>query len=177
MRNQTSGRRRSGRAALSAAAVLVLALQGGCGYSVRAPYSKTVKTVYVPVFRSVSFRRDVNLQLTELVVKEIERRTPFKHVGTPEGADTILDGTINYADKSLVVQNPFNYPRQLTATINVAVNWTHNPATEDELNRDPTTLSENVNFTPELGETSATAFYRTNQALAKQIVDMMEQAW
>jgi Lipopolysaccharide-assembly len=111
------------------------------------------------------------------VGKEIERRTPFKHVGTPEGADTILDGTINYADKSLVVQNPFNYPRQLTATINVAVNWTHNPATEDELNRGPTTLSENVNFTPELGETSATAFYRTNQALAKQIVDMMEQAW
>jgi len=171
MRNPAVSRRRA------AAALLGLALLPGCGYSVRAPYSKSVKTVYVPVFRSISFRRDVNFQLTELVIKEIERRTPFKVVGTQEGADTILDGTINFADKNIFIENPFNFPRQLSATVNASVNWTHNPPTQEQLDRGPTVIAENINFVPEIGETSMTAFYRTNQALAKQIVDMMEQPW
>jgi hypothetical protein len=172
----TTVRRGAFRSALAAAALVAL-VPGGCGYSIRAPYSKEIKTVYVPVFRSISFRRDVNLELTELVIKEIERRTPYKVVGTQEEADSIIDGTVNFADKNIMVESPFNLPRQLTATINCAVNWTHNPPTFEELDRGPTTLSETFNFVPEIGETSRTAFYRTEQALAKQIVDMMEQAW
>lgn len=169
------GRRGALRTTL--AAVLSASLSGGCGYSIRAPYSKEIKTVYVPVFRSISFRRDVNFQLTELVIKEIERRSPYKVVGTQEDADTILDGTINFADKNLIVENPFNMPRQLTAQMNVSVSWTHNPPTAEEIDRGPTTIAETINFVPEIGETSLTAFYRVNQALAKQIVDMMEQPW
>jgi hypothetical protein len=159
------------------AAALAGLLLGGCGYSIRAPYSNEVKTVYVPMFRSITFRRDVNLQLTELVIKEIERRTPYKVVGNPDEADTVIDGTINFADKNIVVENPFNLPRQLSATINVNVSWTHNPPTAEELDKGPTLIAEVINFVPEIGETSMTAFYRTNQALAKQIVDMMEQPW
>jgi hypothetical protein len=157
-----------------AAASLVLS---GCGYSIRAPFDKTVKTVYVPIFRSQSFRRDVNFQLTELVQKEIGRRSPYKVVSRLEDADTILEGTINFADKNIVVENPFNLPRQLTAIMNVSVKWTHNPPTEVEKKRGPTIIAETVNFVPEIGETSMTAFYRVNQNLATQIVDMMEQPW
>lgn len=177
MRNRTCGDRRAVRVVLALAATCALIAPGGCGYSVRAPYSRSVKTVFVPVFRSISFRRDVHLQLTDLVIKEIERRSGFKVVGTKEGADTILDGTVNFADKNILVENPFNFPRQLTATINASVSWTHNPPTQEEIDRGPTVIGETVNFVPELGETSMTAFYRTNQALAKQIVDMMEQPW
>ena len=175
MRSAISRRRPTPLAA--AALVLALGSLGGCGYSIRAPYDPAVRTVYVPVFRSISFRRDVNLQLTELVIKEIERRTPFKVVGSPDGADTILDGTVNFADKNIVVENPFNLPRQLTASINASVNWTHNPPLKEELDRGPTVIAEQLNFVPEAGETAYEAFYRTNKALAKQIVDMMEMPW
>src|SRR4051794_37503970 len=100
---------------------LVLAgLAPGCnitGYSIRSPYNTEIKTVYVPVFKSITFRRDINLMLTELVVKEIERRTPYKVVGNPEGADSTLEGTVNFSDKNVVVENPYNLPRQLTATM------------------------------------------------------------
>jgi hypothetical protein len=150
---------------------------GGCGYSVRAPYDKSVKTVFVPVFKSNSFRRDVNTNLTDLVQKEIMNRTPYKVVGSPEEADTILEGTISFADKNIVVENPFNLPRELNATVNVSVKWTHNPPTDVEKSRPPTIIGETVNFVPEVGETSLTAFYRVNQNLAAQIVDMMEQPW
>ena len=98
-------------------------------------------------------------------------------MGTPEGADTILEGTINFADKNTVVENPFNLPREFNATVTVAVKWTHNPPREDEKKKIPTIVSETVNFVPEVGETALTAFYRVNQRLAAQIVDMMEQPW
>ena len=149
----------------------------GCGYTIRAPFDKSVKTVFVPVFRSQSYRRDLNLNLCEMVQKEIMQRSPYKVVGRPEGADTILEGTINFADKNIVVENPFNLPRELTATVSVVVKWTHNPPTEAEKSKPPTMVSETVNFVPEIGETALTAFYRVNQRLATQIVDMMEQPW
>jgi len=156
---------------------LFLATEAGCGYSIRAPYDTSVRTVYVPVFRSLSFRRDVQLQLTELTIKEIEKRTSYKVVGTLEEGDTILEGTVNYADKNIVVENPDNLPRQLTAMVSASVNWIHNPPLDYERNRAPTVVAETVNFAPEVGETAMVAFYRTCQNLATQIVDMMEVAW
>ncbi|MHC5539409.1 LPS assembly lipoprotein LptE [Singulisphaera rosea] len=158
-------------------AAVAVAAQAGCGYSIRAPYDTSIKTVYVPMFRSVSFRRELQMQMTELVIKEIEKRTPYKVVGTLEEGDTILEGTLNYADKNTNVENPQNLPRQLTATIQVAVNWIHNPPLDFEKDRPPTIVSETVNFSPEVGETSMTAFYKTCQNIATQIVDMMEVAW
>ena len=157
--------------------ILVGTMLSGCGYTVRAPFDKSVKTVFVPVFRTQSYRRDLNLNLCEMVQKEIMQRSPYKVVGRPEGADTILEGTINYADKNTVVENPFNLPRELNATVSVVVKWTHNPPTEAEKSKPPTNVAETVNFVPEVGETALTAFYRVNQRLAAQIVDMMEQPW
>jgi len=151
--------------------------QAGCGYSLRAPYNTNVKTVYVPVFRSLSFRRDIQFQLTDLVIKEIEKRTPYKVVGNQEEADTILEGTVNYADKNIIVENPNNLPRQLTGTIQATVNWIHNPPLDFEVNREPTLIADTVYFAPELGETTTSAFYRSCQNLATQIVDMMEEPW
>jgi hypothetical protein len=170
-------RRFAARPALVLLLAITLIAQTGCGYTVRAPFKTAVKTVYVPVFRSISFRRDENLQLTELVIKEIERRTPFKVVGSPEGADTLLDGQVNMTDKNTVVENPYNFPRQLSATVTVALKWTHNPPTEREQNSDPVLVSETVNFNPEIGESASTGFYRANQRVAQQIVDMMEDPW
>src|SRR5262245_7284171 len=68
----------------------------GCGSfcSVRAPCDKSVRTVYVPIFKSQSYRRDLNGQLTDLVIKEIEKRSLYKVVGRPDEADTILEGTV-----------------------------------------------------------------------------------
>lgn len=147
----------------------------GCGYTLRPPFSDAIHTVYVPIFRSVSFRRDVNLKLTEAVQKEIRTRTPFKVVGSPEGADSVLEGSVNFADKNLVVENPYNLPRQLTATLTVAVTWTDMKGGKKVT--DPVKISEVVNFIPELGEGSEAAFQKACDRLAHQIVGMMEQQW
>lgn len=149
----------------------------GCGYSIRPPGYPDVRTVYVPVFRSMTFRRDINYMLTELVQKEIEKRTKYKVVGTPEEADTILEGTISFAEKNLVVENPDNFPRELNAQVQVSVRWIHNPPLESEANAPPVIIAEAMNFAPEIGETAMTGFYATCQTLATQIVDMMDAPW
>src|SRR6516225_10107581 len=89
----------------------------GCGYSLRPPGYPDVHTVYVPVFRAISFRRDIQIMLTEAVIKEIEERTRYKVVGTPEEADTILEGTISFAEKDLIGESPSNFPRGLAARV------------------------------------------------------------
>jgi hypothetical protein len=150
---------------------------GFFGWHFHAPFDTSeVKTVAV-FFRTQSFRRGIETMLTEAVEKEITLRTPFKVVGNREAADSLLSGVITFADKNLVVEAPTNLPRELNATITVAVNWTHNPPTEIEDARIPTIVSETINFVPEVGETSLSAFNHVVQSIAKQIVDMMEQPW
>jgi hypothetical protein len=165
------------RQAAAWALLAMVGLTGGCGYNFRAPYDKSVQTVYVPMFKSQTFTRDVEKMLTEMIQKEIGRRTPYRIVDNLEDADTILSGVVNFADKNIVVESPFNLPRQLTRTVNVSVNWLHNPPTASEKKREPTIISETVNFVPEIGETSLTALHAVCQRLSAQVVDMMEQPW
>jgi Lipopolysaccharide-assembly len=177
-------------ALLSTALLLSLA---GCGSFGRSPSTKSdggffgwhfyapfdtseVKTVAV-FFKTNSFRRDIEKQLTEAVQKEITMRTPFKLESDHTKADSLLSGVITYANKGLVVEAPTNFARELNMTINVAVKWTRNPPTEIEATQLPTMVVETINFVPEVGDTTLGATNHVVQALAKQIVDMMEQPW
>ena len=108
---------------------------GFFGWHIGAPFDTSdVKTVFVYI-KTQTFRRDLQLMLTEAVTKEINMRTPFKVVGTPEEADSILRGVITMDSKNLVVEAPTNLPREINATMTVWVNWTHNPETEIEKKR------------------------------------------
>ena len=66
-------------------------LAGCASYQVGSEslYAPDVATVYVPMIESDSYRRDLGERLTEAVIKEIELKTPYKVVGTPD-ADSIL---------------------------------------------------------------------------------------
>jgi hypothetical protein len=157
--------------------VLLIAL-AGCGYSIRPPFNTAKRTVYVPMLKSVTFRRDMNVQMTELLQKEIERRTPFKVVGSPEEADTVLDGTVFMADKNAMVENPNNLPRQVLGLMAVHVRWTDNHTGETKAkNTPPVAVGEFLPFFPELGETTNLAYQKLMARLVQDIVSMMEEPW
>src|SRR6266576_327238 len=69
----------------------LLSLSGCIGYhaGTNSLYAADVATVYVPMIESDSYRRDLGERLTEAIVKEIELKTPYKVVSTPD-ADSIL---------------------------------------------------------------------------------------
>ncbi|MEO6810005.1 MAG: LptE family protein [Isosphaeraceae bacterium] len=150
----------------------------GCGYTLRAPFRDDIKTVYVPVFHSQSFRRDLNFQLTRMVQDEIRRRTPFRVVGTPEEADSTLSGTITFVDKNAMVESPNNLPRQIQGTIMATVKWTDNRLSfEKKRDLQPVPVVESTPFYPELGETAQLGYLKGMEKLARQVVDMMEEPW
>jgi hypothetical protein len=193
-----AGSRRPARPAAWARCVAVVAaasvLAGGCslpsaprngasdeggflGWHMQAPFDTSeVKTVFV-YFKSQRFRRDLQLMLEESVAKEISMRTPYRVVGSPAKADSILEGVITVDDKNMIVEAPTNLPRQMSATTTVWINWRHNPPTELEKNQQPTQITESLPYVPELGQTTLTAFQQVTENIAKQIVDMMEQPW
>jgi hypothetical protein len=151
--------------------------RGFFGWHINAPFDTSeVKTVSV-FFKSNSFRRDIEKQLTEAVQKEITMRTPFKLVADHTKADSLLSGTITTAGKNLVIEAPTNFARELNMTISVQVKWTRNPPTEVEDQQLPTMVTETINFVPEVGDSTLTATNHVVISLAKQIVDMMEKPW
>lgn len=168
------------RAAATAAAALALA-PAGCGYSLRPPFQENIRTVHVPVFRTVnSFRRDFNLRVTEAVIKEIERSTPYKVVGSPENADYILEGEVVLVDKNAVLQNPNNLPRAIDLIVTISVAFFPNfgnpePTRAEDAER--VRLTENVKFYPELGETVALALDKEIENLARRVVGNIEFPW
>jgi hypothetical protein len=171
---------RSLRTAPALAAALALAIvASGCGYTLRPPYDPSIRTVYVPIFRSNTFRKDLNLELHRAVIYEIERRSTYKVVDDPEGADAILSGLVTFADKIVLVEDPNNnLPQHLYATMNAQVTLEDNRPGADRSKEPPTVVvNEMISFYPELGETAQLGFQRAIDRMAQQIVGMMESPW
>ena len=113
------------RLARAAAVAALLMLSGGCaGYQIgnQSLYPLHIRTVYVPMFDSVSYRRNLGERLTEAVQKEIELKTPYKVVNDP-GADSVLLGCIVGESKQLVVAAHSGEPRESQVNFQVEINW------------------------------------------------------
>src|SRR5947208_5422086 len=91
----------------------LLLLVGGCAeyhVGVGSLYRNDIRTVGVQMFDSLSYRRNLGERVTEAVVKEIERRTPYKVVDA-DRADAVLAGVIIRDEKDVLVKNHFDDPR------------------------------------------------------------------
>src|SRR6186997_3099805 len=110
---------------LLAAFPVLLLLVGGCAeyhVGVGSLYRSDIRTVGVQMFDSFSYRRYLGERLTEAVVKEIERRTPYKVVDA-DRADVLLTGVIIRDDKDVIVENHLDEPREGRITLGVRVTW------------------------------------------------------
>ncbi len=171
--------------ALPLAALVCLGLAAGCtAYQVGTDslYSPHVRTVYVPVFESDSFRRNLGERLTEAVMKEIEDTTPYKVVSTPD-ADSVLRGHIAAESKRVAVENWYDDPRQVDVRFEVRVKWVDrsgNPirtAQPIPLSPELVSITGTAPLFPEIGQSVATAQQEAIHRVAQQIVGMMENPW
>ena len=174
-------------AAVAAAALLLASLAGCLGlgnyqFGARTLFPEGIETVYVPVFDSSSFRRELGEELTEAVVKEIERRTPYKVVSSPS-ADTVLTGKITTETKHLLFETLTGDPREMEVNLAVKVSWVDQRGGRGP--RDPARarsqaavdISAASSVVPEVGQSIATSHQRAIQRLAEQIVSLMEKPW
>jgi hypothetical protein len=169
-----------------AGAALLLASLAGClgnyQFGARTLFPEGIETVYVPVFDSSSYRRELGEELTEAVIKEIESRSYYKVVSSPS-ADTVLTGTITAEGKGLLFQTLQGDPRELVVNLAVKVSWVDrrgSPVREIPLVPIPTAavdLNAASSVVPEVGQSIATSHQRAIQRLAEQIVSLMEKPW
>lgn len=165
-------RGRRGRSLRWALLALVLA---GCGYTAGSLVSREYRTVYVPIWKNYTFRRELEFRLTELVQKEIERRTHLK-LTTEERADTKLSGEIVDFQQRVLTEDLRDRPVETQVRVVVNFRW-------EDLRTGQTILQEvglaqtgeaisGRGETPE-GAAATEAF----EDLAEQIVEKMESSW
>ncbi len=174
----------SRRQALGMCSALALAFGGCAGYRFGAAslYPPDIQTVYVPVFQSNSYRRNLSEWLTEAVCKDIETKTPYKVVGTPN-ADSVLTGKLIADTKRVIVEDQYDMPRETEVNMAVEVRWINrkgdllNRLTSVPLPQDLVTLSSPGILVPEYGQSVTTAQQQAIQDLSAKIVSLMEMPW
>ncbi len=178
----------TGLRSLRAALALLLASLAGClglgnyQFGARTLFPEGIETVYVPVFDCGSYRRELGEELTEAVVKEIERRTHYKVVSSPS-ADTVLIGTISGESKHLLFESLTGDPREMEVNLVAKVSWLDRrgcPVRDIPTVPVPSAavdVSAASSVVPEVGQSIATSHQRAIQRLAAQIVSLMEKPW
>jgi len=167
-------------------ALLGLLIFCGCaGYQIgnQSLYPQGVRTVYVPMFKSSSFRRNLGERLTEAVVKEIEAKTPYKVVSDPTTADSVLSGFLVEENKSVLVPSLSGDAREIQVGMRVEVSWidrqgqTLRQSDSVPLPNEITDVTGTGDVVPEVGQSVATGQQQAICRIAEQIVGLMEQPW
>jgi hypothetical protein len=170
------------------------------GYSSRPNYDPGIRTVYVPIFQNITYRRGLEFDLTRAVIREIESKTPWIVVSDRAEADTELCGKIVGRSKRVVNFNQLGEVRDAETTLAVELVWRDlRPGSHGEIlsrpplqrpsdpmplplpgpppEQAPILVQSIATFIPEVGQSLTTAEQRNVNRLAEQIVSMMEKPW
>jgi len=179
------------------ALALTLALLTGCtsdghftllGYTTAPTFDPAIRTVYIPIFGNRTMVRGIEFEITKLVHRELEAKSPYKLATCREDADTELLGTVVSRRKQVITMNQLNEVREVEVGLGVEVSWKDLRSGKTlsvadrrfELDRDPTVPPPPVlilpvsTYIPELGGSTTSAEYQAARQLARQIVQMME---
>lgn len=160
---------------MAPAALAMVVLAGGCGYSSRRPFATDIRTVHVEMFHSQEFRRELEFQLTEAIVKRVEMDTPYR-IASRDRADALLTGEIlSVQNRSFGEDFDTDRPREIGATIIVRYRL-QDLRSGDILVERPRFVYQ-TSYIPPVGETFATGMTRGLDGLAELIVESMEADW
>ena len=155
------------------AATLVLS---GCGYSTKRPFPDGISTVHVEMLHSQEFRRELEFELTEALVKRIEMDTPYR-IADRAHADTVLSGEVLEVRQNVLGKRfDTGTPREQGAQITVRYRW-KDQRTGKILVERPRFVHQ-VAYIPIAGESFDTGVrVRGIDQMAERIVETMESEW
>lgn len=172
---------------LVAIAVLAGLFAGCAGYRSGAAslYAPDVRTVYIPMIESDSFRRDLGERLTEALAKEVELKTPYKVVANPN-ADSLLEVRLRNDRRTVQAEDQFDNPRVFANELVAEATWINRrrlPLAPTQTINLPAGFGNAVGviqstpLIPESGQTIASQQQLAIARLAEQIVGVMEEPW
>jgi hypothetical protein len=147
------------------------------GYSSRSSYSSDVRTISVPMVRNGSNTVGVEAELTEAIIKEIQRATPWTVTSAPT-ADTTLVATLGGSEMKVLSTSPDSgYVQELGVAVSVDFQWRDNRTSKVLVER--RSFSAMDTFVPERrsGERLETGRSAAIQRLARDVVAELRESW
>ncbi len=163
-------------------AVLWVAGMLGCasidpkvGYTNRSLFDESIKSVEVRIFSTKEFRRGLEFELAEALVRRIEADTTYK-VLSGGRADTVLEGQlISVPQTVLASQYSSGLPAEKQQQLRISFIW------KDRRSGKILAKSDNLRvvaeYTPPVGETFYTGQQELMNKMARKIVSQMREAW
>lgn len=174
---------RRGVACVVMAVVLgsVLSAMCGCGvtsgYSLERAYTSDVRTVSVPVWDNATFSTGLEVQLTEAIVKEIQRSTPWR-VTSGASADTSLTGSITDVSlRELSSTRGTGLTEEQLVSMTVEFEWRDNRSGQLLTSRENFTAGGTFVPAPSSRERIEVGEYGAIDQLARDVVRSLRSAW
>jgi hypothetical protein len=145
------------------------------GYTAGSVHPDNVHSVFVQVFASKDFRREIEFRLTEAIQKRISINTPYK-ITTKEKADTILTGEIVQVANTMLGAS-FDSDLPLENQMTLTVNFTWKNRRTDEIIAQRRGMMQTGEYLPLAGETAFDATEIAVNVMARRIVEAMEADW
>ena len=156
---------------------------GGCasdptvGYAFDADYDRSVRTVSVSVFENRTFIHGIEDDLTESIIREIHRSTPWK-VELGEGADTALTGAVTAVrNRKVSTQQQSGLVQEMAVEMTVSFEWKDRTTGEILVSRRRFSSLETFVPTPEVGERLEMGQRAVVQEMAERIVRELRASW
>ncbi len=171
------------RLVFAAAAVAAAGNTGGCatdpaqGWSSASLYPSGVSSVAIGIFENHTYRRGVEFELTDALVKEIEARTPYK-VTSVGRADTILTGRISSVRRQQLSKSALTgLSEEVTLSVTIDLMWRDLRTGESLLELESFTADSLFVPSNPTGEPIEIGQFGVAQRLARDIVTEMRSSW
>lgn len=153
----------------------LLTLSGCNGYQNGWLHPQDVRTVYVEMFDTASFRRGYEFTLTDAICKRIESQTPYKIVSDREKADTILSGEMAIQNAVMSVDRYTGRPLEYETGVIVFVTWKDLRTGRLLVENAEVTASED--YSGLMGQTIDYSMSSAVNKAAVRVVELMEIPW
>jgi len=150
---------------------------GSNGYAFGGAYREDIRTIAIPVFENETYAPGLEIELTDALIKEIHRSTPWRVTNT-SAASTRLSGRIDSADlKKLTTNSRSGLVQELGVVIAVSFEWRDLRTDEILVSRHNFRGAET--FVPARGarERLETGQRATVDQLAREIVAELRSSW
>lgn len=169
--------------AVIAGCVLTTMLPCGCasdptqGYAWQSSYDETIRTVSVPIFTNNTYARGLELELTDAVIKEIQRSTPWRVAGPSEGQTELVGNISDSRLQRLSTNRDTGYSQELDVELTVDFTWKDRRTGKPLVARTNFTAAETFIPSAPVRERIEVGQHAAVQRMARDIVNEMRSSW
>ncbi len=147
----------------------------GCGYTTERPFPTHVRSVFVEMFHTRDFRKDLEFKLTEAVAKRIEMDTNLR-LASRKHADTVLSGEIIEIQQNRLGDSfRTGLPREMGVTFVLSFRWKDQRSGKILAERQRSAYT--TTYIPPVGESFFDGAVRGLEGVAEQVVEALETTW